>query len=236
MGSWGRINLGLQLVRLISSPFLNFCRQFWWTNRLNSAGLDITRCGWSFELVHGILKATHLLWLCWWAQAFCPLITLIPAVFMCPMPDSCYTVCTKMALCLGDFPGKIYLCYYNSFFCFCFWSAPHTKPFVFLLPAWISPSHLGFSCIKRWHHSLIVSRWGRGWVFHSSASARLAHAQARADHQKRCMMSCRRSIRAPTCNRFSRKPIVLLSLPSPPFAGLFLFSFCLQFLLFAWQH
>lgn len=54
----------------LRSPFLKFCLQFWWTNRWNSAGLelqtlpDITRCGWSFELLRRILKATHLLWLC----------------------------------------------------------------------------------------------------------------------------------------------------------------------------
>lgn len=223
MGSWGEDKSGLPALQTnLTSPFLKFCLQSWWTNRLNSAGLelqtlpDITRCGWSFELLHRVLKATHLLWLCWWALAFCPLITLILAVFMRPMPGPRYTVCTEMALCFWDFTGKIYLCYHTFFF---FLDPPHTKPFVFLPPAWTSPSHLGFSCIKRWHHSpnCFQMRPSLSFpsIFHFAASARPAHARARADNQKRCMMSCRRSIRARACDRFSRKPIILLPFPSP---------------------
>lgn len=152
---------------------------------------------------------------------------------MRPMPDPCCTVCTRTALCFWDFTGKIYLCYYT-------WGggrlSPHTNPFVFLQPAWISTSHLGFSSIKRWHHSpnclQMRPRRRSRCIFRSSAQARLVRAQATADNQKRCMMSCRRSIRAPAYDWFSRKPFVVLPFPLPSFPDLFLFSFCLQFFFF----
>lgn len=89
-------------------------------------------------------------------DAFCPLITLILAVFM--RPDPCCTVCTKTALCFWDFSGKIYLCYYT-------WGGEPPYKTLCIPPAGLD-LYISFRILYQTMTSLlIVSRWGRGGVF-----------------------------------------------------------------------
>lgn len=128
----------------------------------------------------------------WWAEAAYPLITLISALFIHLLPDHSYA--QKFFVPQNLQEKRV------SFSVFSFFSPSfYTKSSVFPLLTRATTSHLAHCCIKLWHQPvLIVSRPGTRlsfpFIFRFFQQVSVARHPAKADNEKRCMMSCRQSM------------------------------------------
>lgn len=155
----------------------------------------------------------------WWAEAAYPLITRISALFIHLLPDPSYV-------------QKFFVSENLQWKCVSFlflFSPSYTKSSVFTKLSRATTSHLVCCCIKLWHQPiLIVSRPGRGWVF-ILFSVSVLQNPAKADNEKRCMMSCRQSMqRQNLVTKFPGSYSFPLLFPLLSFPLLCLFSNSLQ--------
>lgn len=148
-----------------------------------------------FDRSHRIPKATHLLQLCSQDVMSRGSISFNYSHF-----SSIYTsaarsfLCTEI-LCSSEFTGK--MCF---FFCLQFFSPSfYTKSSVFPLLTRATTSHLVRCCIKLWHQPVLIvsrpsTRLSFPFIFRFFEQVSVARHPAKADNEKRCMMSCRQSM------------------------------------------
>lgn len=208
----------------LKSHLLKFRLQGRLTNWFISARLECLS-----DITQNICIGSHRQHICsifavmmWWAEAACPLISLISALYM--SAARFFFERTK-SLCDWDFTGKIYFFYRVSFF-------PYLYK-VLCVPEAILGHYISFSMLL---HQTMTSpfsncfqmRQGLSFhsLFHFVDQALAARAQVRADYQTRYMISCRRSTwRKTSCDQVSRKPFIHLPFPLPSFlCSLFSFS------------
>lgn len=158
-------------------------------NRRKEKSLSAITCHW-WSLIIPI--GSHRQHICssfasrmWWAEAAYPLITLISALFIHLLPDPSYA---QKFFVPENVRGK---CFFFSFY---------TKSSVFTKLSRATTSHLVCCCIKLWHQPLsncFQTRQGLSFrfIFHFLAQVSVAQHPAKADNEKRCMMSCRWSTR-----------------------------------------
>lgn len=140
-----------------------------------------------FDHSHRILRATHLLQLCCQDVMSTGSISFNYSHFSSIYTSAARSVLCTEILCSWEIIGKM-----------CFFFSAYTKSSVFTNLSRATTSHLVCCCIKLWHQPvLIVSRPGKGWVFififRFLAQVWVARHPAKADNEKRCMMSCRQS-------------------------------------------
>lgn len=136
-------------------------------------------------------------------------------------------LCTKN-LCSWEFTGE------NVFSFLCFFFPPsYTKSSVFTNLSQATTSHLVCCCIKLWHQprpNCFQTRRGLSFhfIFRFLAQVSAAPRPAKADNEKRCMMSCRQTRQHQNLvTKFPGSYHFPLSFPSLSFPLLCLFFFAM---------